>query len=142
MKISQSSRVKRLLDEKTKKGLIKQALQARKMSYSPYSKFRVGAAVITVGGDIFTGTNIENASYGATMCAERVAVFKAISEGHRKDIIAVAIASDQRAPIPPCGMCRQVLSELPNDVEVLMVGSDGKSISERLSKLLPYKFEL
>lgn len=136
------SRVRTNLDQQTRDKLVRLAMDARQMSYSPYSKFRVGAALVTSGGDYYTGTNIENASYGATMCAERVAIFKAISEGHRTDITGIAIASDQQLPIPPCGMCRQVMAELPIDVEVLMVGADGSHVFKPLSELLPYRFEL
>jgi cytidine deaminase len=130
------------LPQAVRNELISLAISAKEKSYSPYSKLRVGAAVLTASGKIYSGTNIENASYGATVCAERVAIFKAISEGHREDIVGLAVVSDQAQPIPPCGMCRQVLSELPEDVRVIMAGNNGEFIEERMSKLLPYKFYL
>ena len=141
MKIVQTTAIHKL-DNQKKTELARLALDIRKMAYAPYSNLHVGAVVMTREGDIYSGVNIENASFGATVCAERVAIFKAISEGHQKDIVALAVASDQLKPIPPCGMCRQVLSELKNEVTVLMVGADGTWIEEQSSKLLPYRFEL
>lgn len=121
-----------------KRELLRRAVEASKYSYSPYSKFRVGAAVLTSEGKIFTGTNIENASYGLTICAERVAIFKAVSEGHR-DIKAVAVFAEGSMPYP-CGACRQVISEFASGDTLILV-YDGKKIEEfLLDDLLPHRF--
>lgn len=142
MKNKQEGQESSRLSQAMRNELTSLAIAAKEKSYSPYSNLRVGAAVVTASGKFYSGTNIENASYGATVCAERVAIFKAISEGHREDIVGLVVTSDQTQPIPPCGMCRQVLSELPEDVWVIMVGKNGEFIEERMSKLLPYKFYL
>ncbi len=115
--------------------LVKAAEEAMKNSYSPYSKIRVGAALLTKDGRVFTGCNVENASYGLSMCAERVAVFKAVSEGFR-DFQAIAVASDSVNP-SPCGACRQVLSEFSPDMDVIYGGKVHK-----LRELLPDGFRL
>jgi cytidine deaminase len=120
--------------------LVKIAIEAKDKAYAPYSNFRVGAALLTEGGKVFTGVNVENASYGATCCAERTAVFKAISEGHR-EIKAVAIASDSEHFTYPCGICRQVLAEFgKNDMLVLCSNPKGEFKSYRLEELLPEAF--
>lgn len=120
--------------------LIKFALDAKEKSYSPYSKFRVGAALLTKDGTIFQGTNIENAAYGVTMCAERTAVFSAKIAG-AKDFSAIAITSDSKDYIPPCGSCRQVLLELcGEDLEVLITNGIGDVKSFLLKELLPFSF--
>ncbi len=119
--------------------LMAAAAQAAKHSYSPYSGFPVGAAVLTAGGKVFCGTNVENASYGATMCAERVAVFKAVSEGER-EITAIAVYTDAAAYAFPCGMCLQVLSEFAGDIPVFVAGSSGVK-HFTLGQLLPHRFE-
>lgn len=122
------------------KELVEYALKARHNSYSPYSKFRVGAAIITQNDKLYTGVNIENASFGATCCAERTAVFKAVSEGETK-IKAIAIASDEENYIYPCGICRQVLSEFCEaDTKILCSNKDGEFVSHRLGDLLPQAF--
>ena len=113
------------------------ALRACEHSYSPYSGFSVGAAVMTDGG-IYSGTNIENASYGATMCAERVAIFKAVSEGQRM-ILAIAVATTAPTLPYPCGMCLQVLSEFAEDIPVWLVGK-GVEQHFTFSDLLPHRF--
>lgn len=118
--------------------LVAAATQAAKRSYSPYSGFPVGAAVMTAGGKVFSGTNVENASYGATMCAERVAVFKAVSEGE-KEITALAVYTDAADYAFPCGMCLQVLSEFASDIPVLVAGAGGVK-SFTLNELLPHRF--
>ena len=92
------------------KALVEAAKKAREFSYSPYSKFAVGAAVLTRSGKVYGGCNIENASYGITNCAERTAIFRAVSEGER-EIVALAIVADSKRPVPPCGACRQVIAE-------------------------------
>lgn len=123
------------------KALSDAALQARKDAYTPYSKFAVGAAVLTESGEIFSGCNIENASYGATICAERVAIFKAISAGHRT-IKALAVVANHSEPIPPCGICRQVMSEFGPDADVLMINTKGLTRIESMKELLPIIFKL
>ena len=118
--------------------LIDITIDARKRSYSPYSGFPVGAAVLTADGSIYSGTNVENASYGATMCAERVAIFKAVSEGADK-ILALAVYTSAAEFAFPCGMCLQVLSEFAEDIPVIVAGDSGmKTFS--LSELLPHRF--
>src|SRR5579871_6834568 len=97
--------------------LLEAARTARNNSIAPYSNFRVGAALMAGSGTIYTGCNVENATYGLTICAERVALFKAISEGAR-EFQAIAVAADTNAPTPPCGTCRQLLWEFAGDIEI------------------------
>ena len=118
--------------------LIQAAIDARKNAYVPYSNFKVGAAVLTGDGKIFTGCNIENASYGLSMCAERVAIFKAVSEGYR-DFAAIAVVADTDDPVKPCGACRQVMAEF-GDMEVVMSNLKGDVKVMKLSTLLPEAF--
>jgi cytidine deaminase len=120
--------------------LAEAALAAREHAHAPFSKFRVGAALEDSNGGMHTGCNIENATYGLTICAERVAVFKAISEGVR-GFRRVAIAADTDALTPPCGACRQILWEFCGDIEVLLINPAGKSESIALGKLLPRPFD-
>lgn len=116
------------------------ALKAKEFSYSPYSKFKVGAAVLTDDGTVYFGCNIENTSYGATVCAERVAIYKAISEG-KKNIIKLAIASDKNDYTYPCGICRQVISEFMKEAKIIVGnGNDIKELS--FNDILPHSFEL
>ena len=122
------------------KKLIDAAMRAKNNSYSPYSNFRVGAALLTKTGKIFTGCNIENSSYSLTICAERTAIFKAVSEG-QQNFKAIAISSDMKEIIPPCGACRQVLMDLALDIDVILSGSNNKPIIIKLSKLLPMPFD-
>lgn len=122
------------------------AVKAMGNAYVPYSRFRVGAALLTVDGKLFTGCNIENASYSPTVCAERVAFFKAISEGER-EFSAIAIAGGNDGKVegicPPCGVCRQVMSEFCKpDFTVLLVFADGKYEKHTLAELLPLSFSL
>lgn len=119
--------------------LLKAAILARKRAYAPYSKFKVGAALESADGKIFTGCNVENASYGATCCAERTALFKAVSEGVRS-FKRIAIIADTKTPCPPCGICRQALFEFSPDMEVIMANTRGKTISVPLKGLLAYPF--
>lgn len=119
--------------------LSEKAVEAKKFSLPTYSNFRVGAALLTDDDKIFTGCNIESSSYSLTMCAERTAVFKAISEGERK-FKAIAIAGDAKNYISPCGACRQVLSDLCGDIDVIMLNSKGEQKIEKLSALLPFAF--
>jgi len=120
--------------------LIEASLQAREHAYAPFSKFRVGAAVEDIEGRIYTGCNIENATYGLTVCAERVAIFKALSEGARR-FRRIAVAADTTIPAPPCGSCRQILWEFCGDAEVVLVNLAGNEERLRLSELLPRPFD-
>lgn len=120
--------------------LIAAALAARENAFAPYSKFKVGAAMEDADGEIHTGCNVENATYGLTMCAERVAVFKALSEGVRK-FRRVAVAADTENLTPPCGACRQILWEFCGDVPVTLVNLRGKSETYRLKELFPKAFD-
>ena len=120
--------------------LLEAALQVRARAYAPYSKFHVGAALEDSGGGIHTGCNVENASYGLTNCAERTAVFKAVSEGARS-FRRIAVAADTVSLTPPCGACRQVLWEICCDIEVVLVNLQGVSESMRLRDLLPRPFD-
>jgi cytidine deaminase len=120
--------------------LVEAALAARERAHAPFSNFKVGAALETATGDIITGCNVENATYGLTMCAERVAIFKAISDGHR-EFVRVAVVADTSAPTPPCGACRQLLWEFCGDVEVVLANLDGVTGRTKLSSLLPLPFD-
>jgi cytidine deaminase len=120
--------------------LLEAALAARANAFAPYSKFQVGAAVEDADGRIHTGCNIENATYGLTLCAERVAIFKAISEGVRK-FRRVAVAADTEVLTPPCGACRQILWEFCGDVEIMLVNPRGKIETYRLKDLFPKPFD-
>lgn len=114
------------------------AQEAREHAYAPYSHFRVGAALLTSTGEIFTGANVENASYSMTLCAERIAIGHAVSEGHR-DFAALVIVGD--APtVPPCGACRQVLSEFGHEDLHVAFPLDGELTAMRLGELLPISF--
>jgi cytidine deaminase len=120
--------------------LVEAALAARKNAHAPFSHFPVGAAVEDADGRIYTGCNVENATYGLTICAERVAVFKAISEGARK-FTRVAVAADTETLTPPCGACRQILWEFCGDVELTLVNPRGKTETFRLKDLFPRPFD-
>ena len=115
------------------------ALAMRERSYSPYSHFRVGAALECSDGTVFTGCNIENAAYGPTLCAERTAVTKAVSEG-RRDFVRIVVAGDSKSPCAPCGVCRQVLREFAPEMEVICLGADGEALTLSLNDLLPHSF--
>lgn len=121
------------------KKLIKEAEKARKKAYTPYSKFKVGAAILSSDGKIFTGCNIENASFGLTVCAERVAILKAISEGSSK-FEAIAIVGDTDRPCSPCGACRQVISEFGEDIKIIMSNLEGDIKIKKVRELLPEAF--
>lgn len=123
----------------TDRQLINHAKEASKYAYAPYSRFAVGAAIECSNGQVFTGCNIENAALGSTICAERSAVCKAVSEG-RRDFIRIAVYANSRDYCVPCGTCRQVLSEFSPDIEVLCVRSDDRYVSYRLNQLLPSSF--
>jgi cytidine deaminase len=119
--------------------LIKVAKQAVKFSYAPYSKFKVGAAVLTKKGKIYSGANIENASYGLTICAERVAIAKAVSEGE-KQFTAIAIYTNTRNFTFPCGACLQVMSEFNPKLYIILINMKGEIRQYSLSSLLPHSF--
>ncbi len=118
--------------------LIERAKATIDNAYAPYSKFKVAAAVKTKSGKIYTGVNVENASYGLTVCAERVAIFKAVSEGDR-DIEVVVVYTDTEEPTPPCGACRQVIAEF-NPEALVVMASREKVVTAKLSELLPHVF--
>jgi cytidine deaminase len=123
------------------KELIRIANEAKEKSYSPYSSFRVGAALLTKDGKVFKGANIENAAYGLTICAERTAAFAAKLDGV-KEFSAIAITSDSKDFIPPCGSCRQVLLELcGKELDVHITNGNGKVKSFKLEELLPFSFD-
>ncbi|MFC5447450.1 cytidine deaminase [Paenibacillus aestuarii] len=123
-----------------KEQLIQQAIEARKHAYTPYSHFQVGAALLS-GGNVYVGCNIENASYGLTNCAERTAVFKAVSEGNRK-IEAIAVVADTPGPVSPCGACRQVLAEFcDHDTKIYLTNLHGNTEEWTMAQLLPGAFQ-
>ncbi|MDC0935343.1 cytidine deaminase [Pirellulales bacterium] len=129
-----------MLDEPRQRQLIDAALAAQQNAYAPYSNFSVGAAVLTATGEVFTGCNVENASYGLTICAERVAASSAIAAGHR-ELSAVAIAI--RGSGSPCGACRQFLAEFGPAMDVILIDATQPESSETISlaELLPRQFE-
>jgi cytidine deaminase len=124
----------------TTKALIVAARQARRRAQARFSGFKVGAALEAADGTIITGCNIENATYGLTICAERVAMFKALSEGYTK-FRRVAVVADTEAPTPPCGPCRQILWEFGGDLEVLLANLRRQTGTYRLADLLPLPFD-
>lgn len=119
--------------------LIKQAVESKKFAHAPYSNFRVGAALLTNDNQIFTGCNVESSSYGLTMCAERTAIFKAYSEGERK-FKAIAVAADTEDYISPCGACRQVISDLCGDIDVILINKNNDYKIFKANELLPFAF--
>lgn len=119
--------------------LVKAARKAKRYSHSPFSKYRVGAAVLSANGRIYTGCNIENSSYSLTICAERTALFKAISEGEKK-FVALAISNDEKKFASPCGACRQVISDLAGEIDIILTNGKGKIKEFKTSELLPYPF--
>ena len=120
--------------------LLQAALTVRENAYAPFSNFKVGAAIEDVDGRIHTGCNVENATYGLTLCAERVAIFKAISEGVRK-FRRVAVAADSAKLTPPCGACRQILWEFCGDIEITLVNPIGETAVWKLKDLFPEPFD-
>jgi cytidine deaminase len=128
------------MTDKERTELIAAASKAREHSHAPYSHFRVGAALRADSGRIFTGCNIENSTFGLTLCAERVAVFKALSEGER-GFDAVAVVADTERLTPPCGACRQILWEFCRDAEVILSNLGGQMTVRRMSDLLPDAFD-
>ena len=130
-----------MLDETVQHQLLDRARRAREAAYAPYSNFKVGAAVLTAAGEIFSGCNIENASLGATICAERVAILTAVAAGAR-DLTALAVIADTPDPVAPCGLCRQVLAEFSPDCRVVMANTAGRIRLANLKELLPLAFRL
>ena len=129
-----------MIDEHIRRQLIEAAARAKEAAYVPYSRFRVGAALLAENGSVFTGCNIENAAFSPTNCAERTAVFKAISEGVR-EFAAIAVISDSADYVSPCGVCRQVLAEFcAPDFPVLLCRADGTYRETTLAELLPESF--
>ncbi len=129
-----------MLKKEIKEKMFNKALEVQKNAYVPYSKFPLGAAILTIDGSIYTGVNIENAAYGLTNCAERSAIFAAVTEGHR-NIEAVLIVSSTEEPVPPCGSCRQVINEFADgEIEIIMMTEKGKEITMTSTELLPGAF--
>jgi len=123
----------------TDQELIAAALKAREKAYVPYSRFPVGAALITEDGTLYMGCNIENASFGLTNCGERTAIFKAVSDGHQR-FTAIAVVADTDGPVSPCGACRQVMSEFGPDARVLLTNLKGDVAVTSVRDLLPGAF--
>ena len=122
--------------------LVDQACRVRQASYSPYSRFKVGAALLGKSGKVYLGTNVENASFGLSNCAERTAIFRAVTDGER-EFTAIAVCADGSEPTPPCGACRQVLREFGPDLVVLLGGEKGTAGPVRrttIAELLPDSF--
>lgn len=128
-----------ITDEQARQ-LVERAREARQKAYVPYSHFPVGAAVLTGSGRVFTGCNVENAAYGPTICAERTAVVKAVSEGER-EIVAIAVVADTEGPCSPCGICRQVISEFGKEIQVVMANLAGAIRVKTIGELLPSTFD-
>ena len=124
----------------TDRDLLSMAKQASINAYVPYSRFSVGAALECADGSVFTGCNVENAAFGSTICAERTACVKAVSEGHR-EFKRLAIYADSENWPTPCGACRQFLAEFSHDIEILCSKADGRYVSYKLSELLPHLFK-
>ena len=124
----------------SKAALMDEAMQARETSYSPYSRFAVGAALLSTSGRVHRGCNVENASFGLTCCAERTALFRAVSEGER-EFVAIAVTARTGHGAPPCGACRQVLAEFSPDMRVYWRDTRGRILEKPLSALLPDRFD-
>ena len=122
--------------------LIEAAKNVREKAYAPYSNFKVGAALRSKSGKIFTGCNVESASYGLTVCAERVAIWKAVSEGEgESEFETIAVVADTEELTPPCGVCRQIIWEFCGDVPVIFANLKGKTETVKMSDLLPRAFD-
>ena len=124
---------------KRNKDLITAAAKVREKAHAPYSKFKVGAAVLSASGKIYTGCNVENASYGLTVCAERNAIAGMVAAGEKK-LVALAVVTDRPKPTSPCGACRQVIAEFSPDAEIVMANLKGAILVENLQHLLPAQF--
>jgi len=120
--------------------LVEAARRARERAVADYSGFKVGAAIETTDGQIVTGCNIENATYGLTICAERVAIFKALSEGHRS-FSRLAVVADTEEPTPPCGACRQIIWEFAGDIEIILVNLHAVTARHAMRTLFPHAFD-
>jgi cytidine deaminase len=133
---------KKVLPESTQARLLRSAKKTMKNAHAPYSKFRVGAAILLSNGQIFSGCNVENASYGMTNCAERTAIFSAVAQlGPKIEIRAISVVNDQGAPCSPCGACRQVIYEFGPDATVFFQGAKGRK-EAHITELLPEGFRL
>ncbi len=126
--------------EQLDKQLVEAATAVRENAYAPFSKFRVGSALETDDGQIIVGSNVESASYGLTVCAERVAVWNAISQGKRK-IVKIAVVADTESLTPPCGVCRQIIWEFGGDIPVVLANLKGKTETVQMKDLLPRAFD-
>lgn len=126
--------------ERSDRELIEAAMEVRENAYAPFSEFRVGAALETDDGEVITGCNVESASYGLTVCAERVAIWKAISQGKRK-IKHIAVVADTEELTPPCGVCRQIIWEFGGDIPVILANLKGKTEVLQMKDLLPRAFD-
>ena len=124
----------------TDRELVDLAVAMLERSYAPYSGFPVGAALLCRDGSVFTGCNVENAAYGSAICAERTALLKAVSEGHRDDWVTMAVVGNGEQPCWPCGACRQMLYEFCPELELLVAGKDRSIQRVKLSDLLPHGF--
>jgi|SRR5690606_1888268 cytidine deaminase len=121
--------------------LIQKAIEVRDRAYVPYSNFGVGAALLTKSGKVYTGCNIENAAYPVSLCAERVAIFKAISEGET-EFVELAVVADTERPVPPCGSCRQVMSEFfDSEMNVHLTNLNSNTMTVKMEELLPFSFQ-
>ena len=124
----------------TDQALVELAFTMLEKSYVPYSRFPVGAALEGTDGTVYTGCNVENAAYGSTLCAERTALVKAVSEGHRDDLVRLAVVGNSTEPCWPCGACRQMLYEFAPDLTLLVAGQDHSFVKLTLRELLPHGF--
>lgn len=124
----------------TEKELVERATKVRELAYAPYSNFKVGAAVRTKDGKIYTGCNVESASYGLTVCAERVAIWKAVSEGER-EFTEIAVVADTPELTPPCGACRQIIWEFCQNIPVILANPKGDTEIVQMKELLPRAFD-
>lgn len=127
------------IDDATWQRLIDEAKAAAAMAYAPYSDFQVGAALLAADGSVIRGCNVENATFGATVCAERVAIGTALVEGKR-DFVALCVVTPAEHPVAPCGICRQVLAEFADDLPILLINQKGDRLEVTLDELLPHRF--
>ena len=124
----------------TDQKLVELAFSMLEWAYCPYSGFPVGAALLCADGSVYTGCNVENAAYGSTICAERTALVKAVSEGHRDDFVCLAVVGNSRDYCWPCGSCRQMLREFAPDLPILVARGDRSFVRTTLGELLPHSF--
>ena len=128
-----------MVNDETKGKLFEVAKEVIENAYVPYSNFPLAAALLTKDGEIFTGVNIENAAFGSTMCAERTAIFKAVSEGYT-DFEAMLLLTESKKPVTPCGACRQVINEFSKDIDIIMTTYDKQELIKKNKELLPGSF--